>query len=294
MSRTASLSVVLLLLSGPAAADEAPEAEPGPYLWVMPSFAVQYAPLGLFGDAKVQARTPLHRSESIVFQSTYAGIGGRLALTPAFVDVGPRFSFAPIDVFDVDVQLSWVGLWPSSSGLLPFDRLEGKLDGQRRARQDQAVAGHELYASVVPTFKLKLGPVIAFTQADFSFIHVFRPESLDSPYVYEAYRDILIAWDDVVLTSQTGLLGEILDGEQTAVQLRAGALLRHRQAFVSGDVATAVGGVVTLRPGRKEGWPTILLAVLGYVREADRAFGPPNIQLRLSWDVERPIPVRVQ
>ena len=85
-----------------------------------------------------------------------------------------------------------------------------------------------------------------------------------------------------------------LDGEQTAVQLRAGALLRHRQAFVSGDVATAVGGVVTLRPGRKEGWPTILLAVLGYVREADRAFGPPNIQLRLSWDVERPIPVRVQ
>ena len=300
--------ICLLILASPgaaAAADGAPGEEPeasvaeaaqpdepvGPWLWIKPSVAVQYAPLGLIGDLRVQARAPLHRSDSIVFQNTYAGVGGRLAITPAFVDVGPRFSFAPLDIFDVDVQLGYVAVWPSSSGLLPFHALEGTLDSQRKQIADTAVGGHALYASVIPTFKLKLGPVIAFTQADFSFIHVFQPETVASPYVYEAYRNTLIAWDDVVLTSQTGLLGEILDGEATAVQLRAGALLRHRQAFVSGHVSTALGGVVTLRPGRKEGWPTVLLAVLGYLREADRALGAPNIQLRLSWDFERPLPL---
>lgn len=300
MTRTTTLlAALLVLITASTARAEEPTADdaetaqdaeaPGPWLWVKPSVAVAYGPLGLIGEATVQARAPLYRSDSIVFQDTYAGIGGRVAITPAFVEVGPRFSLAPIDIFDVDFQLSWVGVWPSSSGLLPYTKLGGKLDSQREERKGDAVAGHILYASVTPTFKLKVGPVIAFTSADFAWLQVLRPESSDSPFVYEPYRDMLIRPTDVVLTSYTGLLVEIFDGEKTAVLLRTGALLRHTQAFRSGDVSTAVGGVITVKPGRKPGWPTVLLAVLGYVRDADRALSAPNIQLQVGWEFDRPI-----
>ena len=262
---------------------------PGPWLWMKPSVAFAYGPLGLIGDTKIQVRGPLHRSNSIVFQDTYAGIGGRVAVTPAFVDVGPRFSLAPIDIFDVDVQLAWVGVWKGSSGLIPYDRLDGTLDSQRAIIKTQSVAGQSLYASVSSTFKIKLGPVIAFTNADFAFVHVFRHEGETSPFVYEAYRDMVIAWDDVVLTSWTGLLAEILDGGDKRPLLRTGALLRHRQAFVSKDITTAVGGAVIIKPGPKPGWPTITLAVLGYVRDIDRALKAPNIQLQASWEIVKPL-----
>jgi hypothetical protein len=276
----AAFTLFFVLLSTPALAADSP------YLWVKPAAALAYGPLGLIGDVKIQARTPLHRSDSIVFQNTYAGIGGRAAITPAFVDVGPRFSLAPIDVFDVDVQLGVRGVWPSSSGLIPFTQLSGTLDSQRDARKKDARAGQLLYASVNPTFKIKVGPLVAFTSADFAFIH--NIDELATPYVYEAYSDMLIARDDVVLTSYTGILGEILDGKKTAVLLRAGALLRHRQAFVSKDISTAVGGAVTVKPGRKPGWPTVLLGVLGYVRDVDRALKAPNIQLQVSWEMQKP------
>ncbi len=275
--------------SGPADEVVAPSDGSGPWLWMKPSLAVAYGPLGLLGDLKVQLRGPMHRSDSIVFQNTYAGVGGRLAVTPAFVDVGPRFSLAPIDIFDVDVQLSYVAVWQSSSGMLQYHQLFGTLDSQRNTRKGEATAGHLLYGSVTPTFKIKVGPVIAFSSADFAFIWAFPNADSTSPYIYDAYRDMVITRRDIVLTSYTGVLAEILDGESTAVKLRAGALLRHRQAFVSGDVSTALGGAVTIKPGRKEGWPTVLVAVLGYLRDADRAFAAPNIQVQASWEFERAV-----
>ena len=310
MIRTATLLSLALLLGAPAssfaddegeappAETEAPVAEapppepvvpPGPWLWVKPSVAVAYGPLGLISDTKIQIRGPLFRSHSMVFQATYAGVGARVAITPAFVDVGPRFSLAPIDMLDVDVQLAWIGTWKGSSGLIPYDRLDGTLDAQRETRKGESVAGQSVYASVNPTFKIKLGPVIGFTSADFAFVRVFKPEGETSPFVYDAYRDMVIAWDDVVLTSWTGLLAEILDGGDKRPLLRTGALLRHRQAFGSKDITTALGGAVIVKPGPKPGWPTITFAVLGYLRDVDRALKAPNIQLQLAWEIVKPL-----
>jgi len=276
--------LLILLLAGTAHA--APDE---PYLWIKPSVGLGYAQLGLLGVTQAQARAPMLRTESIVFQNTFAGAGARLRIAPAFVDIGPQFTLAPIDVFELTVNGGFVGTWKSNAGLLPYDQLSGTLEADRTAREDTAVAGGFLYGSAAPVFKIKLGPVIAFTKADFTVFHLLDQEDHSGTYWYEASRDFLLLPTDVMVESTTGILGEILDaGEKTTVKLRAGAMLRHRQAFGSKDISTAVGGVVTVKPGRKEGWPTILLAVLGYVRDADRALKAPNIQIQVAWEFEKP------
>lgn len=67
-----------LLLTRALAADE-------PGLWLRQAVGFGGWPSGAVSDTRLQYRAPLHRSESIVFRDTYAGVGGRLAVTPAVV-----------------------------------------------------------------------------------------------------------------------------------------------------------------------------------------------------------------
>jgi len=260
---------------------------PGPWIFLREQVAVAGWPGGLISDTRFQLRAPMYRSDSIVFQDTYAGVGAKLAVTPAFVEVGPRLSLAPIDVFDVDVQVSWIGYWPSSSGLLPYgDPGESTRDLDREDRfQDPALraeSSHAFMASAAPTIKLKIGPIIAFDAWTIAYYKIQQPEGIDSPYVYEAYWDRVIAWEDVVIEHQPALLGEILDG-QGKPKLWVGATMRDRMTAVSKDRSIAVGGLIMFKPSVKEGWPTFVAQVLPYVKDPDRVGGPPSMALALVW-----------
>jgi len=293
-------ALLLGLLAGDATAQE-PAAEepdpelatvvPGPWLWNRNSVALAYGPLGLLGTSRLQIRGPMGRSSSIVFQDTYAGAGMAMAISPAFIEVGPRFSLAPIDVFDIDVQLSYIYTWRSSAGLLPYTGLTGTLDNARTAIKTTAVAGSKFTASISPTVKFKAGPVIGLWNLEWAFIHHIKPDGVTSPYVYEALRDLVIAWDDLVVTNIAAILVEIFDGTGPnggpGPKFRVGPIMRDKQSLVSRDISTALGGAITLRPGPKPGWPDILVAVMGYLRDNDRQFKAPNIQVQLAWVLEK-------
>ena len=121
--------LISLLASAAFAADT-------PSWWLRQSVGGQLFPDGGMSDTRLQYRVPMHRSESRMFQTTYAGAGLRAMVTPVNVDVGPRLGFAPIEMFELEVQGSYLGYFSwGGRGLLPYDVTDGKETDTRKARE---------------------------------------------------------------------------------------------------------------------------------------------------------------
>lgn len=269
-----------LLISASLAADT-------PSWWLRQSVGGQLFPEGGVADTRGQYRVPLHRSKSRFFQTTYAGAGLRTLVTPVNVEVGPRLGIAPIEIFEFEVQGSYLGYFSwGGRGLLPYDEIGGKGSDERKARESEGFSASGLQLSATPTLKLKFGPIVAFDSATFSVLHLENPLGLSSPYVYEPNRDLIVAWDDVVIENQAGLLYEILPGGDRP-PLRVGATARNRAALNSGDESLAVGGLVSFRPGTTPAIPTINVVALAYVVDADRVGTAPNLQASATWVFEK-------
>lgn len=270
-----------LLASAALAADT-------PHWWLRQSVGGQLFPDGALSDTRLQYRVPLKRSESRLFQTTYAGAGLRAAVTPVNVEVGPRLGFAPIEIFELEVQGSYLGYFSwGGRGLLPFEQTEGKGTEERKAREAEGFMASGLQLAATPTVKVKLGPVVVFDSATFSMLHLENPLGLDAPYVYEPNRDLIVAWDDVLVENQAGVLYEVLPGGERPL-LRVGATARNRAALTSGDESVAVGGLVSFRPGHTPAVPTVNVLALAYVVDSDRVGTAPNLQASATWVFEKP------
>lgn len=270
-----------LLLAFAVAADR-------PTLHVQEALATAGWPSGALSNTIVELDTPLYRSSSIVFQDTSAGLGAQVLATPAFLSVGPRLSLAPIDVFDVN--LKWARVWHfgNSFSTLPFDVVGGKLESQRSARGDEAVATTAWVATLEPTAKIKLGPVIAFDAWTIDRLHFERPEGVDSPYVYEPYRDLVLAWDDWSFEHQAALLWDVADGEEGPM-FRPGLTLRDTWTKTSKDHRTNLGPIILARPGKGPAVPTLVGMAIWYLRDADRVGPIPYLAAQARWELRVPL-----
>jgi len=266
--------MLLSLLVGTALAAD------GPWLFGREAIGASGWPSGLMSDTVVQLRAPLHRSDSIVFQDTYAGAGAHLMATPAFLDVGPRLSIQPIDFFDVDVQLGAIQYLQSSYGLMPMDKLGDKLDSDRLEHSEDAISRRALSASVSPTLKVQLGPVVAFDSWSLTLLHIDREDS-DEDYVYEPYRDLVVAWDDELFDHQSAILyGGRPDRDR---YFRIGPAMRNRWALKSTDRSTAIGPMLAARPAASAWSPTLLGQVLWYAEDSDRVGSMPSVGVLAQW-----------
>ena len=291
-----AVSLAAILTATTAGADDDGGADPpGPSLHVSQLVAGAAFPLGLLFDTRLEARAPLHRSDSIVFQDTYAAVGGRAVVTPAFASVGPRLTLAPIDLFDVVVMANATMVWPSSAGLIPYESIgDSTRDSDRELLFEDPAPGREVLPGggfdvrVQPTLKLKVGPIIAFSSWDFSWIWLRQPDGIDTPYAYEPFRDRIVEWDDLVIEHQSAVVGEILPGEGGPL-LWVGATYHDIWAIGSRDRSIQIGPLVVFKPSYKRGWPRILLQVKPYVMDTDRVGGGPRIALALAWNVDEPL-----
>jgi hypothetical protein len=264
-------------------------AADGPAWWLRQSVGGQLFPDGAMSDTRVQYRVPMHRSSSRLFQTTYAGAGLRAMATPVNVEVGPRVGFAPIEIFELEVQGSYLYYFSwGGRGLLPYDELGGKDTETRKAREDEGFMGGGLQLAATPTLKLKFGPIAVFDTATFSVLHLDQPGDVDAPWVYEPNRDLVVAWDELLVENQAGALLELLPGGDRAL-LRVGGLVRNREALESGDHSMAVGGLVSFKPGVTPAVPTINVLALAYVVDADRVGTAPNLQASATWVFEKPV-----
>ena len=291
-----AVTLAAILAAIPIRAEDGDGAPaPGPSLHVSQLVAGAAFPLGLLFDTRLEVRAPLHRSESIVFQDTFAAVGGRAVVTPAFASVGPRLTLAPIDIFYVVVMANATMVWPSDAGLIPYESIDASTrESDRGQLFDDPAPGREVRFSggfdvrVQPTLKLKVGPIIAFSSWDFSWIWLRQPDGIDTPYVYEPFRDRLIEWDDLVIEHQSAVVGEILPGEGGPL-LWVGATYHDLWALGSRDRSIQIGPIVVFKPSYKRGWPRIVLQVKPYVMDTDRVGGGPRIALALVWDVDEPL-----
>lgn len=302
---TSLLSIGLLLVSAasgqePAPADTTSEAgieepsasAPGDrtHLYLRQGVAVAGWPSGLLSDSRAELRTPLYRSDSIVFQDTSAGVGARVAVTPAFVEAGPRISLAPVDVFDVDLSAGVVHYWPGKFGPLPTDQLGGTLEADRAPLVEQNVSTTGLTLQATPTLKAKVGRVIIFDAWTLRHHRLAEPEVDASdgakPWVYEPFTDLIVGWTDTVIEHQPGLLVELIP-DHGGAWLRVGGTMRDRWSVETGDRSLSAGALVAVKPGRAEAVPTIAGLALAYAIDDDRRGGVPFLGMQAAWVLRR-------
>jgi hypothetical protein len=223
----------------------------------------------------------------MLFHNTFAGAGARILASPAFVEVGPRLSLSPIDVFDVELQASRAWYLPLKWSLMPFEEVGGKTMEARYERPEDAFGAGAWVVSVVPTVKLKLGHVVAFDSWTASYVRIDNPEGLDAPWVYEPFRDLLLAWEDVAFEHQAALDWEWLPGGEKPL-LWTGVTFRQRFALESPDRSWVVGPMVVFRASRSPWVPQLVGQCLFYLEDADRVGGVPNLQVLAAWVQDRP------
>lgn len=274
--------MIPLMLSAALAAD-------GPSLWARQGLGVALFPSGALSNTIVELRTPLHRSESIVFKDTFIGGGAQLQVSPAFVLVGPRVTFAPIDVFDLTLKGMHGWYFDNGLGTMPFDELSGTLGDERDARADDGVASEVWSASAEPTLKAKVWKLIVFDAWTIDYLSFGRPPGVTSAYTYEPLRDLVLSWgQELTFEHQAGVLFEPIGGKDKPF-LRVGPTFRDRWAHFSGDRSTTLGVLVAGRPGVKPLVPTIVGMALWYLADNDYEGATPFIAAQVRWDLERPL-----
>lgn len=262
-----------------------------PWLWSRAALGGGVFPSGAQLDLRASARTPLYATESSLLADNYAGAGLRAAITPAYVTGGPRLSIAPAAFFDMDLSGSVVRYFHTPFGPLPFDQVtSGKPDAARDLRADESFAATAFTAAAEPTLKAQAGPIVAFDAWTIELRHTDHVDGVTTPFVYEPYWDLVIAWDDVIIEQQGAVLGMIWKGDGIDRKLWIGATVRHHWAVQSTDTSLVVGGVLLARLGNHFlGGPQLVVQVLPYVLDdGDMKAGPPNIQAQVSYDFDTP------
>lgn len=281
---------LLIALLAPALAggdtqDDTPDVTDGTHLWAKQSIGASGWPTGALADSRVQLRAPLHRSDSVLFQQTFLGAGARLAVSPAFTEVGPQVTIAPIDVFSLDLQATVVRYYGGDGiGLLPFDAPQGKLNSEREG-MDSVQAG-AMRLSAAPTFKIKVGPIIAFDSWNLTYQRLAPGQAQDKALVFEPYNDLVVAWDDVVIAHQGAVIVEVVPDEGGAF-FWAGATARDRMSLQGKDRSTTTGLLLRGKPGKGKAVPALVGQALFYVNDADRVGHVPNLALQASWEFSK-------
>ena len=267
-----------------------PAPAPAPYFHFTPTIGAQAFPLGFGVYGTPQLRMSLYRSDSPLFQTTHIGVGAWWRITPAFVEIGPRIDFTPLEVLSFSATFRYVESWTGSAGShLPAAGLTNKRYATRSDAQDTALPTGAFEVILSPTVRLKGGPVIVVYNLQWTFTRLFFRDGQTPVTVYDGGLDLYIAPVERSIVQQAVVLIEALDGVKTKPVVRLGATVRHRKARVSQDRNVNVGFIGMVKPVPHVAMPNIILQVLPYVLDesGDRVLWAPNIQIGLQWTLEK-------
>ena len=273
-----------------APAEKPAPPAPAPYFHFTPTIGVQAFPLGVAFYGAPQLRMSLYRSESPLFRTTHLGIGPWFRVTPAFMEIGPRLDFAPLEILSVSVTARYVRNWTGSAGSrIPVSALTDKRYATRDAAVDTAVPGSAFELVVSPTLRLRGGPVIVVYNLTWTFSKLFFDDGATPGPVYDSVLDLYINATEFSIVQQAVVLIEALDGVKVKPVLRLGATVRHRRARTTGDRSVNVGFIGMVKPVPHFAAPNIILQILPYVLDetGGRVLWAPHIQIGLQWTLEK-------
>ncbi|MFT4704847.1 MAG: hypothetical protein ACI81R_002555 [Bradymonadia bacterium] len=251
------------------------------WLYARSVFGISARPIGLLLDNQLEHRWRLWRTDAIPFQNTFLGVGARVALSPAYLDVGPQVTFAPADLFDLQMRATYSRYYAGANGLVGYATIGDTTSDTREAFAQGTLGDDMLSLSIAPTLKLKVGPIIAVGSATITAIYTDEDEAL--PLAFDVYRNLTIARGSELVTEYNGaLIAELLDGDRGPL-LWLGALAEHARTRESRDQRTAVGPLVVVRPSRSMRGPRFLIQGRYYTEDSD--FQPGfGAKFAVIWD----------
>ncbi len=278
------MCMVTLALSATSPALGADEA--GLYWKVNTAIAAR--PTGLIAEGQLEHRAPVMRFGGVAFNDTFMGAGTRFTATPAFVEAAARMSFQPVDVLPLKVEAVYTGYWDSPFGLLPFSEMEfhAGTDGpQRRPRYQggEGFAGHMLSLQATPRFQIKLGPIVGFTSWTVAWVKILPDNKTNKPWVYEPFRGMVVAFDDLLVDHTSALLYQAGDGTDSML-LRVGAGMLGKWSRETPDETLALGGLMQIKPGSRPATPTLLVVAAPYLRDPDLLGPIPFMAMQATWE----------
>ena len=269
----------LLLASVTLAADE-----PGPWFESLTAGGVQ--PGALIQSLSVEYRAPVLRYGGAVFNDTFVGGGARASVTPAFSEFAGRVSAQPIDILPITFEAVHTAYFNNNVGLVAMDSLDnGSRFPERLSRIEQGFGfgGSSLTLSASPTLQMRVGPIVGFTNWTFASIQVRQPDGIDTEYVFDPFRGIVIAWDDWIIEHTSAVLYERTVGAKNGL-LRIGPATRGRWSLNGPDETLTLGGLVQYRPTDTPYMPTFMLLTSSFLKDPDFLGPVPNVLVAVTFN----------
>jgi hypothetical protein len=247
-----------LLLALHPAAQAAPE-------FVFPRrLGASYWGLGLRGTAEPGLRWSLwNRPDSVLFEDTAFEAVFLNQLTPSYYRGGAQLTFSPIAVFDLTAR--WIGtayFGTFSSVRATDDPSLAFTDAEAEALDRGTALGHR--ASLNPTLKAKVGPVIAVLDGDLQrwWLRPGQGESgqpLVGDYYYEPELSVVMGFHDVSLQGSAALLYDLDRDEGDGRWIYLGSLTSYVHT-VAADATMLRTGALAVLHTHEGTWKYALLA----------------------------------
>jgi hypothetical protein len=269
-----SPAAALLLASLPA----------GPDWYVWNRLAGTLNPRGANDEFRVEARAPLPwtRGDDPLRAGTYAGAGGDIEVSPAYLRIGPRLSLSPLAIFEISAHARVLQYFGAFGTILSFPSKDAPYDERaREARADEVVAATGLDLDVRPELRVRLGRFVAANSWEFHYLAV----RADGPFVYEPYFDLLVARRGVVFSSDIVAGAFVWDPPDDRVALLA-AMGVYSRAIETGDRSSSLGPLLAVKPLAGAAWPMAIVITRAYLRDNLQEPGSIFVAIGLRWALD--------
>ena len=196
-------AVLVVLVSRPALAD-------GPLRRLENTLATSANPIGLHDEFLLSWTWGLSESKNPLLSDAHVSLGVLNTLSPAYERLELWAEVSPLSVLDLRVGLEpvfYFGTFGHLVGFPSYDADFGK--DAREAIKDQAVSRTGYRYLLSPTFKIKLGRILARSSATFEWWRVDGPGA----FFYEPLRDTVLNSDgDAVMSLTSQLFYELRGG----------------------------------------------------------------------------------
>jgi len=195
--------VLVFLLHHPAVAG-------GPERRLTNTLGTSVNPIGLQDQLTLGWRWALTESKNPLLSDAHVAIGVSNNFSPAYDRLELWAELSPLSVLDLKAGVEPVFYFGTFGHLVGFPSYDADFSKQaREAIKEQAVARTGIRYHFSPTFKIKLGRVLARTGAEFEWWRVNAP----GEFFYEPMRDTLLDSDgDALMTLSSQLFYELRSG----------------------------------------------------------------------------------
>ena len=241
-------------------------------------------PLGANNELRVEARTalPWTKEGDALRAATFAGVGGDVEVSPAYLRIGPRLSFSPLAVFEVTAQARLLQYFGAFGTILSFPSKDAPYDDQtREARSEEAASETGVGFDVRPELRIKLGRFVAANSWEIHYLVVPG----DEPFIYEPYFDLLIARHGLVFWSDFVAGAFVWDPPGDRMALVAG-MWAYSRAPKSGDRSSSIGPLLAVKPVAGATWPAAVLLTRVYLYDNLQDRGSIYLAIGLRWSLD--------